>query len=333
MLVNLLESGSNDAKCRLGALHVLSKISANNSEIRKLLVDFDAIPLLVAILVEPILDLKRMAAGTNSVQIKFKLFQSFQLNFGYYIISFAETLSNVAKVRLAQKLVRKFGGIARLVDLLDIKLDILLTPRDQLTGDQIEQIDTACAGARALCSLSESRKNKEHMRKAGLVPLVSRLLKSVHIDLIIPIMGTCQQCASEVWVIRIRWGSLLIHLICLASCRQISNWQSSPRTWFPTSFIICIRKTWKLNCNAVRPYSNVPATNWPAIWCVNHMDSNNWSQLPKIKVFATIRHCWQRRQALYGCALPVPVRMWNNSTMYVRVERLVHTEQLNIKLK
>lgn len=74
VLVNLLESGSNDAKCRLGALHVLSKISANNSEIRKLLVDFDAIPLLVAILIEPILDLKRMAAGTNFRPIRFKPF-------------------------------------------------------------------------------------------------------------------------------------------------------------------------------------------------------------------------------------------------------------------
>lgn len=168
VLVNLLES--NDAKCRLGALHVLANISAN-TDVRKSIVDLDGIPLLVAILSEPALDLKRMAA---------------------------ETLSNVAKVRLARKLVRKFGGIAKLVDLLDIKLEILLTPRDQLAGEQIERIDMACAGASALCSLSESRMNKESMRKCGLVPLVSRLLKSVHIDLIIPIMGTCQQCATEV---------------------------------------------------------------------------------------------------------------------------------------
>lgn len=55
-----------------------------------------------------------------------------------------------------------------------------------------------CAGAHALCSLSISKPNKELMRKCGLVPLMSRLLKSVHIDLIIPIMGTCQNCSSEV---------------------------------------------------------------------------------------------------------------------------------------
>lgn len=70
--------------------------------------------------------------------------------------------------------------------------------RDQLTDEQAVLVNMAGAGARALYSLSESKPNKEAMRKFGLVPLMSRLLKSVHIDLIIPIMGTCQNCASEV---------------------------------------------------------------------------------------------------------------------------------------
>lgn len=73
-----------------------------------------------------------------------------------------------------------------------------MTSRDQLSEDQKEQIDMACAGARALHSLSESRLNKEAMRKHGLVTLLPKLLKSVHIDLVAPVMGTCQQCASEV---------------------------------------------------------------------------------------------------------------------------------------
>lgn len=92
VLVNLLES--NDFKCRLGALSVLSAISVN-MDIRKTIVDLGGIPLLVKILSEPAGDLKVMAA---------------------------ETLANVAKVRLAQKLVRRCGGIPRLVDLLDVNL-------------------------------------------------------------------------------------------------------------------------------------------------------------------------------------------------------------------
>lgn len=75
---------------------------------------------------------------------------------------------------------------------------VLLTSADQLTDDQKVYLKMAGAGARALYSLSESKPNKEAMRKFGLVPLMSRLLKSVHIDLVIPILGTCQNCASEV---------------------------------------------------------------------------------------------------------------------------------------
>lgn len=72
--------------------------------------------------------------------------------------------------------------------------------REQLNDEQLLQMDMACAGAHALRSLSESKANKEAMRKCGLVPLMARLLKSVHIDLIIPIMGTCHHCASEVFM-------------------------------------------------------------------------------------------------------------------------------------
>lgn len=92
-MVNLLES--KDAKCQLGALKILARISSS-SVIQKSIVDLDGIPLLVNILCEPALDLKIMAA---------------------------ETISNVAKVRLARKLVRKCGGIPKLIDLLDIKLE------------------------------------------------------------------------------------------------------------------------------------------------------------------------------------------------------------------
>lgn len=82
VLVNLLES--NDLKCRYGALSVLSAISLN-LDIRRSIVDLGGIPLLVNILSEPSKDLKVLAA---------------------------ETIANVGKVRLARKLVRRFGGIS-----------------------------------------------------------------------------------------------------------------------------------------------------------------------------------------------------------------------------
>lgn len=166
VLVNLLES--NDLKCRLGALSVLTAIS-ENTDIRRTIVDLGGIPMLVQILSEPARDLKTMAA---------------------------ETIGNVGKVRLARKLVRKCRGIPQLVDLLDVDVKLLKTMRENLNDDERELLDMARAGAKALWSLSESRHNKELMRRFGLVPLMARLLRSVHVDIVVPLMGTVQQCAS-----------------------------------------------------------------------------------------------------------------------------------------
>ncbi len=67
-----------------------------------------------------------------------------------------------------------------------------------MNEDQIEYLNMARAGAKALSSLSESRHNIEAMRKYGLVPLMARLLKSIHFDVVVNMMSTCQQCASQV---------------------------------------------------------------------------------------------------------------------------------------
>lgn len=168
VLVNLLES--NDLKCRFGALSVLAAISLN-LDIRRSIVDLGGIPLLVNILSEPSRDLKILAA---------------------------ETIANVGKVRLARKLVRRSGGIPKVVDLLDVPINCLTTAQANLSQIQKEQMSMATAGARALWSLSESRHNKEIMRRSGVVPLMARLLKSIHIEVVVPTMGCVQQCATQV---------------------------------------------------------------------------------------------------------------------------------------
>jgi armadillo repeat-containing protein 4 len=66
-----------------------------------------------------------------------------------------------------------------------------------LTEDDKEFVGIARAGSKALWSLSESKHNKEIMRKCGVIPLMAMLLKSIHIDVVVPIMGTIQQCASQ----------------------------------------------------------------------------------------------------------------------------------------
>ena len=58
--------------------------------------------------------------------------------------------------------------------------------------------DVARSGALALWSCSKSERNKLVMRKSGLIPLLAKLLKSNKPDLLIPVVGTLQECASDV---------------------------------------------------------------------------------------------------------------------------------------
>lgn len=73
----------------------------------------------------------------------------------------------------------------------------MITPREQLSVADIEFLDMTRAGARALWTLADSKHNMEQMRKSGIVPLMSKLLKSIHIDVVIPIMGTVRKCSSQ----------------------------------------------------------------------------------------------------------------------------------------
>ncbi len=58
--------------------------------------------------------------------------------------------------------------------------------------------EVARAGAMALWSCSKSNRNKVSMRRAGVIPLLARLLKSSHENLVIPVVGTLQECATDV---------------------------------------------------------------------------------------------------------------------------------------
>ena len=59
-------------------------------------------------------------------------------------------------------------------------------------------ISVARAGAMALWSCSKSTKNKNAIRKAGGIPLLAKLLKSSNESMLIPVVGTLQECATEV---------------------------------------------------------------------------------------------------------------------------------------
>lgn len=108
----------------------------------------------------------------------------------------AETIAHVAKFKRARKVVRQHNGIKRLVALLEG-----VRTRPHSTYNQVEldkDIEVARCGALALWSLSKSKKNKHEMRRAGVIPLLASLLKSPNESMCIPVVGTLQECASEV---------------------------------------------------------------------------------------------------------------------------------------
>ncbi|KAK2886201.1 outer dynein arm-docking complex subunit 2 [Channa argus] len=162
VLINLLDT--DEVKCKIGSLKILRKIS-DNVQIRRTIVDIGGLQSIVKILESPHKDLKALAA---------------------------ETIANVARFRRARRAVRQYSGIKKLVKLLDCVPNLA-----NLTTNQERDADVARCGALALWSCSKSTKNKEAIRKAGGIPLLGRLLKSPHENMLIPVVGTLQECASE----------------------------------------------------------------------------------------------------------------------------------------
>uniref|UniRef100_A0A3B5B5K6 Armadillo repeat containing 4 n=1 Tax=Stegastes partitus TaxID=144197 RepID=A0A3B5B5K6_9TELE len=162
ILLNLLDT--IEVRCKIGSLKILRKIS-HNVQISRTIVYTSGLQKIVTILDLPDKDLKALAA---------------------------ETIANVARFRRARRTVRKLNGIKKLVKLLDCVPNLA-----KLTENQEKDVEVARCGVLALWSCSKSRKNKEAIRKAGGIPLLGRLLKSPHANMLIPVVGTLQECASE----------------------------------------------------------------------------------------------------------------------------------------
>ncbi|NXM97107.1 ARMC4 protein, partial [Sylvia borin] len=159
VLINLLDT--EEIKCQTGSLKILKEIS-QNVLIRHAIADLGGLEIMVKILDSPDTDLKCLAA---------------------------ETIANVARFKRARKTVREHGGIKRLVELLE-SISVGLSC-------QAKDTETARCGALALWSCSKSTKNKKAIHKAGGIPLLARWLKCSYTNILIPVVGTLQECASE----------------------------------------------------------------------------------------------------------------------------------------
>jgi hypothetical protein len=65
-------------------------------------------------------------------------------------------------------------------------------------SENAKNIEVARAGALALWSLSRSNRNKHAMQRAGIIPLLAKLLKSSNESMLIPVGGIIEECSTDV---------------------------------------------------------------------------------------------------------------------------------------
>ncbi|MED6237192.1 hypothetical protein ATANTOWER_020529 [Ataeniobius toweri] len=167
VLLNLLDT--NDIRCKIGSLKILTKIS-QNVQLQQTIVHMRGLQRMVNNLDSPVKELQALAA---------------------------ETIANVTKFHRARRTVRQHGGIRKLVKLLDC-----FPNSADLRANMEKDLEVARCGASALWSCSKSTKNKEAIRRAGGIPLLGRLLRSPHENMLVPVVGTLQECASQISTIQ-----------------------------------------------------------------------------------------------------------------------------------
>ncbi|XP_050423913.1 armadillo repeat-containing protein gudu isoform X2 [Adelges cooleyi] len=167
LLINLLETDHNE--CRHGALAILHEMSFMLGT-RRNLTNLGAIPILVKLLSERSIDMQTLAA---------------------------QTLANVATIRKGRKFIRKAGGIELMVNYMDVPQQILKTENDLLQPAQQKSLSLLCKCSQALWYMSKSDKNKDVMRRSGIIPVMAKLLTSSHEDAVGSIMGIIVNCATQ----------------------------------------------------------------------------------------------------------------------------------------
>ncbi len=119
VLANLLET--EDAKCKTGSLRILSQITVHPSIRRKTTI-MGGIELLIKILSDPDKELQVACIMLIGIYIFFaSLREKRRLLFILKLLA-GETMANLAKFKKARTIVRKNGGIPKLIDLLDLDL-------------------------------------------------------------------------------------------------------------------------------------------------------------------------------------------------------------------
>lgn len=81
---------------------------------------------------------------------------------------------------------------------MDVPVQVLKTEIEMLPVAQQKSFSLLRNCSKALWSMSKSDKNKDVMRRSGIIPVMAKLLTSVHEDVVSSIMGIIVNCATQV---------------------------------------------------------------------------------------------------------------------------------------
>lgn len=81
---------------------------------------------------------------------------------------------------------------------MDVPYQVLKNEYETLPVALQKSFSLMCNCSKALWSMSKSDKNKDVMRRSGIIPVMAKLLTSVHEDVVSSIMGIIVNCATQV---------------------------------------------------------------------------------------------------------------------------------------
>lgn len=166
VLVNILRT--DHVNCQIGALKILQQLTLNSKYNRRTVIKQGGVQILIDLITFATREVQGLAAAN---------------------------LANMAKSSLGRNIMKRYGGIQRLVSLLNYD-NGKNNYRRQSTSVSAD-LEVARNAALALWSCSKSARSRSAIYNAGSVPLLAKLIKLDKQDFLIPFVGLAQECAVE----------------------------------------------------------------------------------------------------------------------------------------
>ncbi|XP_078343809.1 outer dynein arm-docking complex subunit 2-like isoform X4 [Oculina patagonica] len=173
ILVNILRT--DHVNCQVGALKVLQQLTLNSKYNRRAIISMGGVQILANLITDGPQEVQSLAAAN---------------------------LANMAKSSLGRNILKRHGGIQKLVDLLDYEDGQTRgsgrrCSDNRSPGQGGSDLEVARNAALALWSCSKSTRSRSAIFKAGSVPLLAKLIKLDKEEFLVPIVGLAQECAVE----------------------------------------------------------------------------------------------------------------------------------------